>query len=248
MFEQTFVEARQARPWTVPAAAGGQVALVAAALAIPLIYTEIMPAIQLVTPVVPFRSVAPVIERTVQQAAGPRTASRHPRVPIHTLAPMTVPRNTPIIIDEPGLPVTADPGPAVPMAPGIPFSIGTSTDRPAPPPPEVRKPDPPKHDPPPRPSGPVMVGGDVKPPQLLIYVKPVYPPLARQARIQGQVRIAAILARDGSVTSMQLVSGHPLLVQAALDAVRLWRYRPTLLNGQPVEVAMSVDVNFTLSQ
>lgn len=250
MFEQSFVDAagtRGARPWTVPAAAGGQILLVGIALAIPLIYTEMMPGVRLVTPIAPFQPVAPVVERVVrEQAAGPSRPSTAPRIPIHRLAPMTVPKDLPVIVDGPNLAVS-DPSPGVPAVIGVPGGLTAAAVFP-PPPPEVKKADPPKNDPPPVPKGPVQVGGMVKPPQLVTYVKPVYPPLARQARIQGQVRIAAILARDGAVTSMQLVSGHPLLVQAALDAVRLWRYRPTLLNGQPVEVAMSIDVNFTLSQ
>jgi protein TonB len=75
----------------------------------------------------------------------------------------------------------------------------------------------------------------------------VYPPLARQARIQGTVRLQAIIAKDGTIQSLEVVSGHPLLVQSALDAVRQWRYQPTLLNGEPVEVSTTVDVIFTLS-
>jgi protein TonB len=91
-------------------------------------------------------------------------------------------------------------------------------------------------------------GGVVSPPRLLHEVRPVYPALARQARIEGTVRIEAIIARDGSVQSAKLSGGPPLLVQAALDAVRQWRYAPTLLNGEPVEVVLSVDVKFKLSR
>ena len=78
-------------------------------------------------------------------------------------------------------------------------------------------------------------------------VQPLYPALAKQARIQGTVRLQAVIAKDGSVVELQVISGHPLLVQAALDAVRQWRYRPTLLNGEPVEVVTTIDVVFTLS-
>jgi periplasmic protein TonB len=78
-------------------------------------------------------------------------------------------------------------------------------------------------------------------------VKPVYPPLARQARIQGTVLLRAQIGKDGSIQNLQLVSGHPMLVQAALDAVKQWKYKPYLLNGEPVEVDTEVQVNFTLS-
>jgi protein TonB len=79
-------------------------------------------------------------------------------------------------------------------------------------------------------------------------VQPVYPPLARQTRVQGTVRLHAIISKDGSVQQLEVMSGHPLLVQAALDAVKQWRYRPTLLNGEPVEVDTTIDVIFSLNQ
>ena len=71
-------------------------------------------------------------------------------------------------------------------------------------------------------------------------------PLARQARIQGVVRFNLIIAQDGHVSNIALVNGHPLLVPAAQEAVKQWVYRPTLLNGDPVEVATVVDINFML--
>ena len=77
---------------------------------------------------------------------------------------------------------------------------------------------------------------------------PAYPPLAKQARIQGTVSFTAIIGTDGTIQNLQLVSGHPLLVPAAQAAVSQWVYRPTLLNGEPVEVITQIDVNFTLSQ
>jgi protein TonB len=78
-------------------------------------------------------------------------------------------------------------------------------------------------------------------------VKPVYPPLARQARIQGTVVLHAVISKDGSIEGLTLVSGHPMLAPAAIDAVKQWRYKPYLLNGEPVEVDTEVMVNFTLS-
>jgi protein TonB len=72
--------------------------------------------------------------------------------------------------------------------------------------------------------------------------------LARQARVQGTVRFTAIIGKDGTIQNLQLVSGHPLLVPAATEAVKQWLYKPTMLNGEPVEVITQIDVNFTLSQ
>ena len=94
----------------------------------------------------------------------------------------------------------------------------------------------------------VMVGGNVQAARLVNKVQPLYPPLARQTRISGTVKLHAIIGKDGSVQQLVMVSGHPLLVQSALDAVRQWRYQPTLLNGEPVEVDTEIDVIFSLAQ
>jgi protein TonB len=104
--------------------------------------------------------------------------------------------------------------------------------------------------PPPKPhqTGPIKVGGNVQAARILNRVQPQYPPLARQTRISGTVRLHAIISKDGSIQQLEVISGHPLLQQAALDAVRQWRYQPTLLNGEPVEVDTTIDVIFSLNQ
>ena len=104
--------------------------------------------------------------------------------------------------------------------------------------------------PPPPPSGTerIRIGGNIQASKLISKQSPIYPPLAKQARVQGTVRYSVIIGKDGHVLNIQLVSGHPLLVPAATDAVKNWVYETTLLNGQPVEVITQVDVNFTLSQ
>jgi protein TonB len=80
---------------------------------------------------------------------------------------------------------------------------------------------------------------------LLIHrVEPTYPPLARQARIEGSVVLTAFIDKGGNVQRLSVVSGHPLLVSAAIDAVKQWRYKPLLVNGQPIEVETTVTVNF----
>ena len=83
---------------------------------------------------------------------------------------------------------------------------------------------------------------------LLIHeVRPQYPALARSAHIQGAVILQAIIRKDGTIQQLRLLSGHPLLVQAAVEAIRQWRYRPYLLNNEPVEVDTTIQVNFTLN-
>jgi protein TonB len=83
---------------------------------------------------------------------------------------------------------------------------------------------------------------------LISHVEPVYPPLARQAKIEGTIKLQAIIAKDGSVSHLEVISGHPLLQQAALDAVRQWKYRPTMIDGKRVEVETTVEVKFALSK
>ena len=100
--------------------------------------------------------------------------------------------------------------------------------------------------PPPRPPSRIRIGADVQQQKLINQPPPVYPALARQAGIQGTVQLQAIIAKDGTVANLTVVSGHPMLVPAALDAVRQWRYQTTLLNGNPVEVETTVNVNFAL--
>ena len=107
--------------------------------------------------------------------------------------------------------------------------------------------------PPPLPPPPPIIkadrirqGGNVQAANLIEQVNPIYPPLARQARIQGVVVMEAVISKEGSIESLRVVTGHPLLNQAALDAVKQWKYRPTLLNGEPVEVITTVTVTFNL--
>jgi TonB family protein len=92
----------------------------------------------------------------------------------------------------------------------------------------------------------ITIGGNVQESKLVNRTPPVYPPLALQARLSGVVHLAAIIGKDGRVLDLKAIGGHPLLVPAALEAVKQWVYQPTLLNGNPVEVATQVDVFFTL--
>jgi protein TonB len=94
----------------------------------------------------------------------------------------------------------------------------------------------------------VQLGGNVEDARLISRIQPVYPALAMQSRIQGDVILHAIIGKEGDVSELQVISGHPFLVKAALDAVRQWRYRPTLLNGLPVEVETTITVSFVLGQ
>ncbi len=98
------------------------------------------------------------------------------------------------------------------------------------------------------PKGPITVGGSVQAAKLVFGPRPAYPALARAARVQGVVKLRAVIATTGQIKNLELIGGPPLLVKAAYDAVAQWRYQPTLLNGGPVEVLTEIDVIFTLSQ
>jgi protein TonB len=123
---------------------------------------------------------------------------------------------------------------------GIIGSVPTAAPPPPPPPPvKVEKPVTPKR---------ITIGGNVQQAKLVRQPKPVYPPLAKQARISGVVHLAAVISKDGTIQDLKVISGHPLLIPSALEAVKQWVYQPTQLNGEPVEVSTQIDVNFTLSQ
>jgi protein TonB len=102
---------------------------------------------------------------------------------------------------------------------------------------------------------PTTSGRTDKPPRIsqmmegnLIYrVQPTYPSLARAARIQGPVVLHAVIGRDGRIENLQVVNGHPMLAGAAIEAVKQWRYRPYVLNGEPIEVETQITVNFNLA-
>jgi protein TonB len=111
---------------------------------------------------------------------------------------------------------------------------------PLPPPPPPLPPPPPKV----ALTGPVRVGGNVQEPHPIKMVPPVYPPLASKSRVAGTVVLEATLTREGTVEEIHVISGHPLLIEAAIAAVKQWQYEPTLLNGEPVSVILTAKVHF----
>jgi TonB family protein len=176
----------------------------------------------------------------------------HQRNPLQHAAPV-VNSNRPAVLDPfqpPVLGSTTRPlspeGPDVEPAPNLPDGylpgIVQSVEPAMPPrvePPPIARPTQPE-------KRPVKLSEGVLAAQLIARIEPQYPPLARQTRVEGTVRLHAIISRDGNITSLEVISGHPLLVKAALDAVRQWRYRPTMLNGEPTEVETFITVVFQL--
>lgn len=176
------------------------------------------------------------------QMPGPENPAKQPAGPPTNNPPAPGPP-----VDSPTeLPPVGSPEPPAgpPGPPGPPGGGGGGTDGPPMGPP-VAIPGPPPVDPPP-PKGPVVVGGKIKPPSRIKDAVPVYPLVAHAARVSGTVTIQAIIGKDGKVKDAKAVGSIPLLDQAALDAVRQWLFTPTLLNDVPVEVIMTVKVNFAL--
>jgi protein TonB len=87
----------------------------------------------------------------------------------------------------------------------------------------------------------------MNPGSLIYKPQPEYPPLARSARVEGQVVLAALISKDGTIENLRVLAGHPMLVRSALAAVTQWRYRPYILNNEPVEVETQITVNFSLA-
>ncbi len=236
MFDQTFVNthAQTRRPWTVAISLGLQTTLVAIALIAPLLHIASLDPPAKIQIQLPMQKVdLKVAPATTAAAPGtPRPVFHAPRLQ----APTTIPRQIDLTPDAPEIAnaITTS-GPASPLPGG--FTI-----EPLPPQIPVVKALPPS------PAAPVRVGGGVQSAKLIFGPRPAYPALARAARIQGTVRIQALIARDGSIGNLQLLSGPPLLIAVAIEAVKQWRYQPTLLNGEPVEVITEIAVTFALSQ
>ena len=243
MFQQTFVpDSNRTRGGaSLLLSFGVQVMVIVVLILIPLIYTQALPARALPTVLTAPPPPAPPPPPPPVQAMARRMPPRIFDGFLH--APARIPdRVAPIIDTE--LPqvqnvfvVAAVPG----GTPRSTFSVVAVAPAPPAAPPVVR-------DVPKKPIQRVTVGGQVIAASLIKRVVPQYPPLARQARVQGTVQFTAIIGRDGMIQNLQLISGHPLLVPAARDAIRQWVYKPTILNTEPVEVITQIEFTFTLNQ
>jgi protein TonB len=122
---------------------------------------------------------------------------------------------------------------------GIIGAVPSAAPPPPPPPPAAKKEAPPQR---------IKVGGNVQSAMIIRKTPPVYPQLAKSARVSGVVHLAAVISKDGTIQELHSLGGPALLIQAAMDAVKTWVYKPTMLNGEPVQVETTIDVNFTLNQ
>lgn len=232
MFGDTLLEssstARNHKRWPMATAFTLEALVAAVIVIIPLLSTGVIPLVARV----PISLPLPVAVRTVDRP--------------HTNSPLspgtTAPRSDAVVLisnnpnaihwgEEQNVATTTDPTQARPYSPGpsnnaIPGNLIANSGAP-----DVKL-------------APRRIVSQLTEAQLVNRVEPVYPRIATLSGIQGQVKLHAIIARDGSVQSLNVISGHPLLVSSALEAVRQWRYRPYVLNGEPVEVETFITVNF----
>lgn len=252
MFEQSFVEGtvKTNRGWPVVASSLLQVTLIGGGVLIPLLNPEMLPRTGLFSTPLASPPAAPPPKAPVLAQQAPVARKAPPRLLVEgqLYAPTRPPAPVARIVDP------MDLGPSVIGGVGDGASTSTSnsfinqlvatSQRPAvvPPPPA------PQAAPVKKPIERIRMGGTVLEAKIINRVIPVYPRLALQARLEGTVQFTAIIARDGTIQNLQLLSGHPLFVQAATEAVKQWRYRPTLLNGEPVEVVAPIEVKFILNR
>jgi protein TonB len=246
MFEQTFVEGsgKTNKPWTTVVGFILQALVIGMAILVPMIWTDVLPAGQLksmlVAPPPPPPPPPPPAEtpKTVAVKVIPRQFDAG-----RLAQPKSVPNKVAVIEESELPPPSAGGGVVGGMAGGVSGGVLSgilgSTPAPmiAPPPPKVEEKKAVQR---------IIVGGKVQEAMLMKKVMPVYPPLARSTRIQGHVILNAVISKEGTIQELKVASGHPMLAPAAMEAVRQWIYRPTLLNGEPVEVTTEIDVNFTL--
>lgn len=217
-----------------------EAALLTALLIAPLASPGILPRRVILTPSPPFRG-SPIQRKDApRESFNPKQdANRKPwSVPIWQ--PQSIPirvGSAPALDSKDAPPLGPSTPGGIPESPGIPGSTSSIMQTGTPPPPS-----------PPQAPRRIRSGGDVEQALLIHRVEPRYPVLAQQMRLEGAVRLHAIIGVDGAVRDLEVESGHPLLAKAAREAVLQWRYRPTRLNGEPVEVETTIAVVFELAR
>ena len=245
MFEQALMPTTRNKPWTLGASITLQCAIVGTMVLYSSLHVDMLPLnttrhLELPAPHVPKLDAIEIVGSFLQRRAGSLTMN-----PRTFVEPTKIPVGVPVIDDlDSAAPIfntaAASTGVGVPFGGVNEFGIGTNVAAPAKP--AVVHAQPAKQD------APVRLGGNVMEAKILKRVMPIYPQLAKNMRISGKVHLMSIIAKDGTIQKLELIEGHPLLVGAAMEAVRQWIYRPTLLNGEPVDVIAPIEVNFTLTQ
>jgi len=241
------------RLWTACLGMTGQTALVGLAILIPMLHPSVLPRPQALMTWLE----APLPPPPPPAQDGPVVGRAKPRPTQIVNAGLTLPTRIParvVMIEDPPAEITGSgSGPGVPGGMGI-AAPGTMLDRliasvaavPVARPVERVIETAPA--PAPVPAAPIRIRVSVVEPGLLVHrVEPVYPDLARRARISGEVKLEGVIGTDGRIRELKVLVGNPLLTRAALDAVSQWLYRPTTLNGDPVEVIAPITVTFRLN-
>jgi protein TonB len=244
VFEQSIlINHGSSKPWSLFASLSAELVAVSLMILIPLAYTDHLPDFhwKSVTVAPTVRPIEPPPVNNQASGSFTQTIFRH-EAPIWNPIPAkrdAVPTSMGAPMDlPPGLPTSGDQaGGFNPLGDVVGKTVAI---RPPNTPPVVEKPNPP--------AGPIRVSEGVQLAKLVNRVIPLYPPLAKSAHISGVVHLIGIISKDGTIRNLQVISGHPLLTKAAVDAVSQWVYKPTLLNNEAVEVIAPIDVNFTLSQ
>jgi periplasmic protein TonB len=240
MFEQTFIApGKSRREQTIVLALGLQALAVLALLLVPLMTVERIGAEKRLLIRPPTILVDQPVKPQVETHHAPVSTPRVFVLPVRNSPAYLVPHVGPLAPTD--APVISASGQGDALPGGIPGLDATGV--PGPPTFQQVAPTHPKV-----PAPPLRVSIGVSQSQLEYGPKPEYPQIARISRTEGTVRLQAIISRDGRIENLHVLSGHPLLIGAAMQAVRQWRYRPMLLNGDPVEVITEIDVNFTLRQ
>jgi periplasmic protein TonB len=230
---------RSRRGWTTLTSFGLQVLVVGLLLLIPLLRPEGLPLLRkITTPISAGR--LPAEPPAVASRPQPTTAVQSNFRSNRLMTPSRIPSEVVHITDVVPPPQTGPIGPYIPGLRGIgdPNGVfgsvreGVRPVMPAPPPVATR----------------TIRISHMSEGNLVYKVQPVYPSIARTAGIEGQVVLEAVISREGTIENLHVVAGHPMLVRAAIDAVSQWRYRPYLLNNEPVEVETQITVNFMLSR
>jgi protein TonB len=221
--------ARTHRPWSVGVSMILEAGILGALLLIPLIYTQTLPTGVMNTFLVapPPPAPPPPPQQAVVKQAPQKTFAVN-----HMEAPTVIPKQIEVAKDE--APPSVAPSDTAGVAGGTGDVLGGIGTGAAPPPPPIAAP------------ARIKVGGDVQAASLVKQVTPAYPNIAKTAHVSGTVTLHAIISKDGSIEKLEYVSGPALLMTSAITAVREWKYKPTMLNGQPVEVDTTVQVVFSL--
>jgi periplasmic protein TonB len=228
---------RSRRGWTTLTSLGLQLLLAGVLLLLPLLRPQGLPLLRRLSAPV---SLGQLLAEPPAPAHASSSNSNAQGNSVHTIlvAPRQVPVSVPHITDvgPPNIGTTGSdiPGSRTDTPGGMPFSVGGGERpvMPAPPPAITR---------------PIRIS-KMREGDLIRRVQPQYPPIARTAGIHGQVVLQAVISKEGTIENLHVVTGHPMLVRAATDAVSQWRYRPYILNNEPVEVETQITVNFSLTR